>query len=52
MVRCLAQNWAKALNTFSKRHHLRLYATGERWLDLLVFTGAATQDVGIEFAWS
>ena len=44
------QNWAKALNTFSKRHHLRLYATGERWLDRPVFTGAATQDVGINFS--
>ena len=44
------QNWAKALNTFSKRHHLRVYATGERWLGRPVFTAAATQDVAINFS--
>ncbi len=44
------QAWAKALNTFSKRHHLRVYSTAERWLDRPVFTAAATQDVGINFS--
>jgi opacity protein-like surface antigen len=44
------QAWAKALNTFSKRHHLRVYATEERWLDRPVFTAAATQDISINFS--
>jgi len=44
------QSWAKALNTFAKRHHLRVYATKERWLDRPVFTAAATQDVSINFS--
>ncbi|MCX6606035.1 MAG: LssY C-terminal domain-containing protein, partial [Acidobacteria bacterium] len=44
------QSWSKALNTFSKRHHLRLYATKERWQDKPVFTAAATQDVAINFS--
>lgn len=44
------QAWAKALNTFSKRHHLRVYSTSERWLGRPVFTAAATQDIGINFS--
>jgi hypothetical protein len=44
------QAWAKALNTFSKRHHLRVYGTEERWLGRPVFTAAATQDVSINFS--
>ena len=44
------QSWSKALNTFSKRHHLRLYSTKERWQDKPLFTAAATQDVGINFS--
>jgi len=44
------QSWSKALNTFSKRHHLRLYSTKERWDDKPVFTASATQDVAINFS--
>lgn len=44
------QAWAKALNTFSKRHHLRVYSTAERWLDRPLFTAAATQDISINFS--
>ncbi len=44
------QSWSKALNTFSKRHHLRLYATKEVWEGKQIFTAAATQDVGINFS--
>ncbi len=44
------QSWSKALNTFSKRHHLRLYATKERWQDQPVFTASATQDIAINFS--
>ncbi len=44
------QSWSKALNTFAKRHHLRLYATNQRWQDKPVFTAAATQDVAINFS--
>lgn len=45
-----AQAWAKALNTFAKRHHLRVYSTRERWLDRPLFTAAATQDISINFS--
>ncbi len=44
------QAWAKALNTFSKRHHLRVFSTTERWLGRPIFTAAATQDIGINFS--
>lgn len=44
------QTWAKALNTFAKRHHLRVYATGETWQGQPVFSAAATQDVSINFS--
>jgi hypothetical protein len=44
------QAWAKALNTFAKRHHLRVYSTEERWLGRPLFTAAATQDISINFS--
>jgi hypothetical protein len=43
-------SWAKALNTFAKRHHLRVYLTEKRCLERLVFTAAATQDASMNFS--
>ena len=40
-------NWSKTLNTFSRRHHLRIYETGEHLAGVPLLTAAATQDTGI-----
>ena len=42
--------FSKTLNTFSKRHHLRIYDADENWAGQPVFTAAATQDIGIGFS--
>jgi hypothetical protein len=41
--------YQKSLNTFVKRHHLRLWRTGEQIEGRDVWVGAATEDVGIHF---
>jgi len=41
---------SKTLNTFSKRHHLRIYEVGESWNGQPLYTAAATQDIGIGFS--
>ncbi len=41
---------SKTLNTFSKRHHIRIYEVGEMWNGQPVYTAAATQDIGIGFS--
>jgi LssY C-terminus len=41
--------YQKSLNTFVKRHHVRLWKTGEQIEGRDVWVGAATEDVGIHF---
>jgi opacity protein-like surface antigen len=43
-------NYAKTLNTFSKRHHLRIWKTDESWADQTVWTSSSTHDIGIGFS--
>ena len=40
-------NFAKTLNTFSKRHHLRIYRSEGQWEGQPVYTAAATHDNGL-----
>lgn len=42
--------YAKTLNTFSKRHHLRIWKTGEIWDGQTVWTSSSTHDIGIGFS--
>jgi hypothetical protein len=42
-------SYQKSLNTFVKRHHVRLWRTGEQIDGRDVWVGAATEDVGIKF---
>ena len=42
--------YAKTLNTFSKRHHLRIWTTKETWQGQPVWTSSATHDIGIGFS--
>lgn len=42
----------KGLNTFSKRHHVRLWRSGQMEDGTALWVGAATEDVGYRFAWS
>ncbi len=42
--------FSKTLNTFSKRHHLRIYDVEKKWGGLPVYTAAATQDIGLGFS--
>jgi hypothetical protein len=42
--------FSKTLNTFSKRHHLRIYEVDEKWGGLPIYTAAATQDIGLGFS--
>lgn len=42
--------YAKTLNTFSKRHHLRIWTTKETWQGQAVWTSSATHDIGIGFS--
>jgi LssY C-terminus len=39
--------FSKTLNTFSKRHHLRIWLRSEKWRGKRVLTASATQDIGI-----
>ena len=45
-----AHAMAKTFDTFSKRHHLRIFATSDRWNGQLVWLASATQDIGIGFS--
>ena len=40
----------KTTNTFSSRHHLRVFATGEKLADQPVLTASSTQDIAIAFS--
>jgi opacity protein-like surface antigen len=42
--------YAKTLNTFSKRHHLRIWTTTRNWQGQPVWTSSATHDIGIGFS--
>jgi opacity protein-like surface antigen len=42
--------YAKTLNTFSKRHHLRIWMSKETWQGEPVWTSSATHDIGIGFS--
>jgi opacity protein-like surface antigen len=45
-----AYAYAKTLNTFSKRHHLRIWASSLNWEDQTVWTSSSTHDTGIGFS--
>ena len=40
----------RTLNTFSKRHHLRVWKVAEPWNGQTVWTASATQDIGLGFS--
>jgi opacity protein-like surface antigen len=42
--------YAKTLNTFSKRHHLRIWTTTQTWDGQQVWTSSSTHDIGIGFS--
>jgi hypothetical protein len=42
--------YAKTLNTFSRRHHLRIWQVTQTWHGQLVWTSSATHDIGIGFS--
>jgi hypothetical protein len=43
-------SYAKTLNTFSKRHHLRIWTTTQTWNGEPVWTSSSTHDTGIGFS--
>jgi opacity protein-like surface antigen len=43
-------SYAKTLNTFSKRHHLRIWTTQQTWNGQQVWTSSSTHDIGIGFS--
>ena len=45
-----AYAYAKTLNTFSKRHHLRIWASSLTWSGETVWTSSSTHDTGIGFS--
>ena len=45
-----AYAYAKTLNTFSKRHHLRIWASSQPWNGETVWTSSSTHDTGIGFS--
>ena len=45
-----AHGLAKTLDTFSKRHHLRIFATQDQWQGQRVWLSSSTQDIGIGFS--
>ena len=42
--------YQKQTNTFAKRHHIRIWSTGEIWDGQAVWIAAATHDFGIDFS--
>jgi hypothetical protein len=45
-----AFTFEKTLNTFSKRHHLRVWKVAGEWQGQTVWTAAATQDISLGFS--
>ena len=41
---------SKTTNTFSSRHHIRIFPTDETWEGTQVMTASSTQDIGIAFS--
>lgn len=42
--------FSKSLNTFSKRHHARIWLRSETWDGMPVLTASSTQDIGIQLS--
>jgi opacity protein-like surface antigen len=42
--------YAKTLDTFSQRHHLRIWKTDQMWHGQTIFTSSSTHDIGIGFS--
>lgn len=42
--------YAKTLNTFSKRHHLRIFSSTQTWQGQEVWSSSSTHDIGIGFS--
>lgn len=42
--------FSKTLNTFSKRHHVRIWFRPEKWNGVPIITASSTQDIGIELS--
>ena len=40
----------KTTNTFSSRHHIRVFPTSEKWEGRTALTASSTQDIGIAFS--
>jgi len=45
-----AMTWQKGLNTFAKRHHLRIFKRPDTFEGKPVWVSSSTQDTGIEFS--
>jgi opacity protein-like surface antigen len=43
-------NLSKTTNTFSSRHHIRVFPTVEKWNGIPALTASSTQDIGIAFS--
>ena len=41
---------SKAMNTFHKRHHIRIFESGQTWHGHPLFTASSTQDTAVVFA--
>ncbi len=42
--------FSKSLDTFSKRHHVRIWLRSETWRGKPILTASSTQDIGIELS--
>ena len=42
--------YQKQTNTFAKRHHIRIWSTGQTWNGQPVWIASATHDIGIDFS--
>ncbi|MDX1979204.1 MAG: LssY C-terminal domain-containing protein [Bryobacteraceae bacterium] len=45
------RQYQRGLNTYTKRHHLRIWKTGDEVEGKPVWVGAATHDIGLRFLW-
>ena len=43
-------SFSKSLDTFSKRHHVRIWMRPETWKGMPVLTASSTQDIGIQLS--
>ncbi len=42
--------FSKSLDTFSKRHHVRIWLRSETWNGMPILTASSTQDIGIQLS--